>query len=69
MNFTDKTIVCYCSQISVKEIKDSVANGCKTIAEVRDFLGKHITGNCSVSSPYKKCCHKFFNEVIESFSK
>ncbi len=67
--YTEETIVCYCSDISVSEIRCAVENGCNNIAEVRYFLGKHINGKCETTSPSKKCCHKFFNEVVSNVKK
>lgn len=65
LTYNDDTIICYCSDISFGEIRYAVENGSGTVREVRDFLGKHTTGNCIVMSPYKKCCHELFNDTID----
>lgn len=62
--YAEEIIVCYCSKISEKEIRDAVENGSNTIEDVRNYLNKHTTGNCKVTSPYSKCCHTRFNELI-----
>lgn len=66
---SEETIVCYCSEISVKEIRNAVEHGCETIDEVHNFSDKHITGNCKVTSPDGKCCRERFKEMINKLRK
>jgi len=63
----ENKIVCYCSGISIKEIRQSVENGSRNVTDVRNFLNKHITGNCVETSPYGVSCHKKIKKLIKKF--
>lgn len=67
--YTEETIVCFCSKISVREVSEAVGNGSNTINDVRNYLNKHITGNCKETSPDGKCCHAKFSKLINKLKK
>lgn len=59
--------ICYCSNLTRSEIKEAVAEGCETIAEIRKKTGKTLTGNCLTENPLGRCCHKAIEKEIERF--
>jgi NAD(P)H-nitrite reductase large subunit len=63
-NSENNRIICFCSDLSLNEITNAVSNGCCTIAEVRNFTNKNITGNCKEKNPMGICCHKEFEMII-----
>jgi len=64
-NEGDYVPVCYCSDLTRGEIKHAVKNGCRTIADVRKYTGKNITGQCAEKNPVGKCCGNVFVKEIE----
>jgi len=40
---THEVPICYCSNLTEKEIFDAVKKGCKTIEDVQDYTNKNIT--------------------------
>ncbi len=59
--------ICYCSDITSEEIEQAVNHGCKSIKEVRDYLGKNITGKCKEMNPQGVCCHPVFEQEIKKY--
>ena len=60
----DDTVICYCSDLTRGEIKNAVKNDCRSIAEVRKYTNKNITGQCAQKNPSGKCCgNVFLNEI------
>lgn len=62
---SDQVPICYCSNLTRGEIKKAVNNGCKTIAEVREYSGKNITGKCQEKNPLGQCCTNSLRYEIE----
>ncbi|SDC62517.1 MULTISPECIES: (2Fe-2S)-binding protein [unclassified Candidatus Frackibacter] len=59
--------ICYCSDLTRKEIKEAVAKGYETIGQIREYTGKKSTGNCKTKNPLGKCCHKIFQNEINKY--
>lgn len=66
---TDEVPICYCSNLTEKEIFNAVTNGCKTIDDVQKYTGKNITGKCKTENPLGKCCRNVFLKAIEDAKK
>lgn len=62
---TDEVPICYCSNLTEKEIFEAVKRGCSTIDEVQEYTGKNITGKCKTENPLGKCCRNVFLKAIE----
>ena len=60
--------ICYCSNLTRKEIKEAVVKGYTTITEIRNYTDKNITGNCLTENPTGRCCHRALNEEISKYS-
>lgn len=60
--------ICYCSNITRKEIKEAVVKGYTTISEIRNYTGKNVTGNCLTENPTGDCCHRAMDKEISKYS-
>ena len=49
-------IICYCSNVSSEKILESIANGAKSLQDIRNMTGACTLGKCKELSPIKKCC-------------
>ena len=68
-NDSDDGFICYCSELTRGEIKNAVKNGHQTIADVRKYTGKNITGQCAEKNPSGKCCgNEFLREIKKAIS-
>ena len=61
-------IICWCANITRKEIERAVKHGCSTENEVRAFLNKWERGKCREKNPKGVCCSAEFAKVIGSTS-
>ena len=66
---TDEVPICYCSNLTEKEIYNAIKNECKTIDDVQEYTGKNITGKCRTENPLGKCCRNVFLKAIEDAKK
>lgn len=66
---TSDVPICYCSNLTEKEIVDAVKNGCKTLDDVQKYTNKNITGKCKTENPIGKCCRNVFLKAIEDANK
>lgn len=58
--------ICYCSNLSRKEIALAVKAGCKSIRDVQNYTNKNITGKCETENPVERCCKYAFEYAIKS---
>lgn len=49
-------IICYCSNVSKEKILEAIANGAKSLQDIRNMTGACTLGKCKELSPTKKCC-------------
>lgn len=49
-------IICYCSNVTKRQILDAAANGAATLQEVREMTNACTIGRCKEMSPKKRCC-------------
>ncbi|MDR0198522.1 MAG: (2Fe-2S)-binding protein [Methanomassiliicoccaceae archaeon] len=49
-------IICYCSNVTRRQIVDAIGNGAKTLQDIRDMTGACTVGRCKELSPKKRCC-------------
>ena len=64
---SDSSIICFCSQITVSDIKNAIANGATNVQMVRDILDRHQTGDCFRKNPSGKCCGSNVVAVIHKY--
>lgn len=52
----ENEIICYCSNVSMGKILEAIANGAKSLQDIRNMTGACTLGKCKELSPTKKCC-------------
>ena len=57
-------IVCYCSNVSKGKILEAIANGAKSLQDIRDMTGACTLGKCKELSPIKKCCSSNIIKIL-----
>jgi len=62
---SDNVPICYCSNLTRREIQNAVKNGCKTIDDVQNYTKKNITEFCEERNPLGKCCRNVFLRTIK----
>lgn len=62
-------IVCYCSQVTKDQIVNALANGAKTLDDIRSMTGACTLGRCKELSPIGKCCSPTIIDIIEQYKK
>lgn len=65
----NEEIVCYCSDVTKKQILDALSNGAETIEDIRRVTGACTEGKCKELSPRKKCCSPIIMEVIKEYKE
>lgn len=58
-------IICYCSNVTKEEILDAIANGAKTLEDIRKSTGACTVGKCKELSPKKRCCSPDILKLLE----
>jgi len=56
--------ICYCADITIREVYESVGKGNHTIGTIREDLNKTKMGECQLKTPLGICCHKDFEILI-----
>ncbi len=59
-------LICYCSGLTRGDIINAVRNGCDSLAAVRAFTKKTLTGQCLRKNPLGKCCHEVVLNIIKN---
>ena len=52
----DDELVCWCSEVSVKHIRDAVQNGARTLEGIRKVTTACTKGDCRKKNPRGRCC-------------
>lgn len=47
-------MICYCSNVSEKEVRDSIENGAKSMKDIREATRACTVGKCREMSPKGK---------------
>jgi len=64
----DPKIICYCNQVTEKEIQNVVLNeNAKTVKDVIELTDAMKTCNCELNHPTGKCCSRQINETINKY--
>ncbi|MGB9858215.1 MAG: hypothetical protein ACPLKX_08860 [Dictyoglomaceae bacterium] len=58
--------ICYCANITYKEIREGVKIGHKSIKSIRNYLNKTNSGMCKYKNPTGRCCAGLFNYCIKT---
>lgn len=60
--------ICYCSQVTEKEIISAIVNkGAKSIKELNDLTGAMKNCNCEINHPTGKCCSRQMSKILKEY--
>ena len=72
MNFSDLNIVnpdkiiCYCKQVTQKEIERAIKGGSKTLVDIQQSTGACTGNQCKELNPSGKCCSGTINQLLKN---
>lgn len=49
-------IICYCSNVTRRQILEAVKNGAETLRDIQEMTNACTVGDCQEKSPKKRCC-------------
>ena len=58
-------MICYCKQISQKQIESAIRLGAKTLADIQQSTGACTGNQCKELNPSGKCCSGEINQLIK----
>ena len=62
-------MVCYCSNVTRKQIESAIHEGAKTLDDIRKMTGACTIGKCKELSPRKVCCSPEIMKIIDQHNK
>lgn len=62
----NEEIVCYCSNVTMVQILNALADGAKTLDDIRKMTGACTLGKCRELNPTGKCCSPQIIDIIEA---
>jgi NAD(P)H-nitrite reductase large subunit len=63
--FNSDRVVCYCKQVTQKEIEKSIHLGSKTLEDIRQATGACTGNQCKELNPSGKCCSGDINQLLK----
>ncbi|MDP3180241.1 MAG: (2Fe-2S)-binding protein [Bacteroidota bacterium] len=61
-------MICYCKQVTQKEIEIAIAGGAKTLSDIRQKTGACTGNQCKELNPSGKCCSDDINQIIRNWN-
>jgi len=58
-------IICYCNQVTQKEIESAIKLGSKTLADIQKNTGACTGNQCKDLNPSGKCCSGDINRILK----
>ncbi len=59
-----KKLICYCKQVSKREIEKAISEGAKTLKDIQEITGACTGNQCEELNPSGKCCANDINELL-----
>ncbi|MEG0284384.1 MAG: (2Fe-2S)-binding protein [Erysipelotrichales bacterium] len=66
---SEDVMICYCSNVSKKDIIEAIDKGAKTIDDIREMTSACTISNCIEMNPKKRCCSSDIIEVLNKYVK
>jgi len=72
LNFSDLKMVnpdkmiCYCKQVTQKEIERAIKLGAKTLSDIQQSTGACTGNQCKELNPSEKCCSSDINRLLKN---
>lgn len=64
-SMNEDRIICYCSNVSEKEIIDAILSGAKSLDDIRRITKACTIGRCKELSPNKRCCSPDIMKILD----
>ncbi|HAH25546.1 MAG TPA: NAD(P)H-nitrite reductase [Prolixibacteraceae bacterium] len=64
--FNPDSVICYCKQVTQKEIEKAIQMGSKTLADIRQTTGACTGNQCKEMNPLGKCCSDDINRLLKN---
>lgn len=61
-------MICYCKQVTQKEIEKAIAKGARTLSDIRQTTGACTGNQCKELNPSGKCCSGDINQIIRNWN-
>jgi bacterioferritin-associated ferredoxin len=61
-------MICYCKQVTQKEIEKAIAGGAKTLSGIRQATGACTGNQCKELNPSGTCCSGDINTIIRNWN-
>ena len=61
----DDVIICYCSQVTEKQILQAIHCGSKTLDDIRIVTSACTLGRCEELNPEKRCCSSAIIKLLK----
>ena len=58
-------VICFCKQVTQKEIEKAIQMGSKTLADVRQATGACTGNQCKELNPSGKCCSEDIKSLLK----
>ena len=58
-------MICYCNQLSQKQIERAIKLGAKTLADIQQSTGACTGNRCKELNPSVKCCSGDINRILK----
>ena len=59
-------IICYCNQVTQKEIESAIRSGAKTLPDIQKSTGACTGNQCKELNPSGKCCSGDINRLLKN---
>lgn len=59
-------MICYCKQVTQKEIEAAIKLGAKTLSEIQENTGACTGNQCKELNPSGKCCSGDINRLLKN---
>lgn len=59
-------MICYCKQVTKKEIESAIKLGAKTLADIQQNTGACMGNQCKELNPSGKCCSGDINRILKN---
>jgi len=58
-------MICYCKQVSQKQIEKAIKLGATTLADIQEGTGACTGNQCKELNPSGKCCSGDINQILK----
>jgi NAD(P)H-nitrite reductase large subunit len=66
---SNEEMICYCQNVSKKEIVAAIENGASSLADVQRITGAGTGSRCKELNPKGVCCHRDILDLLNNFNK